>query len=228
MLEAGGRPIIEHILRHLAACGVGEAVVNLHFLPEAIRGSLGDGAGVGLRIRYSEEPVLLGTAGALRRAAGLLRGDGPIIVQYGDVVTDMDLRPVIEDHRRRGPLATLVLHRRARSNSAVRLKADGRISAFLERPSEAERAAIADPWVNSGICVLDPAVLDRIPEGVADLPRDVFIPLVPTGRLLGVPLAGYRCAVDSPERLEELRAAFREGRCRIDGPSAKTEQEHPT
>jgi len=208
MLEVGGRPILEHILRHLAACGIGEAVVNLHFRPEAIRGRIGDGSALGIRVRYSEEPVLLGTAGALRAASALL-GGGPALVQYGDVVTDMDLRILIDAHRRRGALATLVVHRRARSNSAVRLEADGRISAFLERPTEEERAAVPDPWVNSGLAVLEPEVIGRIPEGFADLPRDVYIPLVPTGRLSGVPLEGYRCAVDSPERLEELRRWMR-------------------
>jgi NDP-sugar pyrophosphorylase family protein len=216
MLDAGGRPIIDRILQHLSACGITEAVLNLHFRPEAIRDHVGDGSRYGLRVSYSHETALLGTAGALRKAAPLL-GPGPFLVQYGDVVTDMDLRVLIRAHLEGGALATLVLHRRAGSNSAVRLEPDGRIAAFLERPGEEERQQVSDPWVNSGICACGPEILDRIPEGLADLPRDIFAPLAPLGLLRGIPLEGYRCAVDSPERLDELRAAIREGRCRISG-----------
>lgn len=214
-LDVEGRPLLEHILRHLAAQGVEEVIVNLHFHPEAIIAHFGDGSGLGLRITYSREPVLLGTAGALRKVAGHLRG-GPFLVQYGDVVTDMDLRALLDRHREGVALATLLLHRRAGSNSAIRMDDAGRITAFLERPSEEERRTIESPWVNSGICVLSPEILDHIPSRIpSDLPRDVFAPLTAGGRLFGVPLRGYRCAVDSPARLEELRAAIREGRCRF-------------
>ena len=214
MLDAGGRPILDLILGHLASCGFTDVVINLHFRPEIIRSHIGDGSRFGLRVAYSPEPSLLGTAGALRAAAGLLRG-GPFLVQYGDVVTDMDLGALLRRHREGEALATLVLHRRAGSNSAVRLEADGRITAFLERPTEEERRGIEAPWVNSGLCACSPGILDRIPEGPADLPRDVFVPLASEGLLRGVPLEGYRCAVDSPARLEELRAALREGRIRF-------------
>ncbi len=214
MLDVEGRPLLEHILIHLAAHGVTEAIVNLHFRAEAIRARFGDGSSLGLRILYSFEPDLLGTAGAVRRAAEHLRGGEPFLVQYGDVVTDMDLSALARAHRERGALATLALHRRAKSNSVVGLEPDGRIAMFLERPGEEERKRLVSPWVNSGIHVFSPEILDVIPEGPADLPRDVFVPLAGGGRLYGFPLEGYRCAVDSPERLEELRGAIREGRCR--------------
>jgi mannose-1-phosphate guanylyltransferase/phosphomannomutase len=65
-------------------------------------------------------------------------------------------------------------------------------------------------------------LLDRIPEGaVSDLPRDVYAPAVADGvALYGVPLQGYRCAIDSPARYAEAQAALREGRCRLWGQSA--------
>jgi NDP-sugar pyrophosphorylase family protein len=138
-------------------------------------------------------------------------------VQYEDVLTDQDLGALVERHRQTGALATLLVHQRARSNSVVTLDADGRIRGFLERPAESERQGVESPWVNSGICVCSPEILDSIPAGQpCDLPRDVFRKWVPTGRLWAVGLSGYRCAIDSPERLAQARAAVETGQCRID------------
>jgi mannose-1-phosphate guanylyltransferase/phosphomannomutase len=87
---------------------------------------------------------------------------------------------------------------------------------FLERPTDNARHGHASPWVNSGVCICAAEILDHIPPSTAsDLPRDIFTKLTGTGRLFGFPLTGYRCAVDSPERLAEARAALTEGRCHI-------------
>jgi mannose-1-phosphate guanylyltransferase/phosphomannomutase len=213
MLDIAGKPLIERILLHLHRHGVGEAAINLHFHGEHIRGHLGNGARVGLALRYSIEPTLLGTAGGLLPHGDFLRGSDAFLVQYGDILTDADLSAMVAQHRRTGAIATVMLHRRAGSNSMVQMAEDGRITAFLERPAEGERPAWTDPWVNSGIAVCSPELLDLIPRGrPADLPRDVFAPLAGSGRLFGMPLQGYRCAVDSPERLERLRADVAAGK----------------
>lgn len=207
MLDVCGQPLIERILHLLRRHGVGEVAINLHFHGDKIRAHLGDGSRLGLALRYSEEPNLLGTAGGLLPHADFLAGSDLFLVQYGDILTDANLSALVDTHRRTGALATLMLHQRAGSNSMVRLAADGEITDFLERPKDGERPAWNDVWVNSGICVCSPAILDLIPrDRPADLPRDVFAPLAGSGRLFGVPLSGYRCAVDSPERLERLRS----------------------
>jgi len=217
MLDLCGRPMLEWILAHLRTQGFDEVVVNLHFKPEIIRGHFGDGSRLGMRLRYTEEPQLLGTAGGVRNAASLLRGDEPFLVQYGDVVTDQDFGALMHFHRERSALVTLLVHQRAKSNSIVMIAEDGRVTSFLERPDEVSRRAADSPWVNSGICVCAPEVLNLLPEGVADLPRDVFPKLVASGRLFAMPLSGFRCAVDSPERLALVRSALAEKRCNITG-----------
>ncbi|MGE3856740.1 MAG: NDP-sugar synthase [Dehalococcoidia bacterium] len=225
MLDIAGQPLIERILRHLAAEGVDEVGVNLHFRPEQIRDRLRDGAAVGLRIRYTEEAALQGTAGGVRGFASWLREDAaPFLVQYGDVLTDQPLAPLLEAHRAARALVTIVVHRRAGSNSVVERDEDGRVTRFLERPAD-PAATAAEGWVNSGIYVCAPEVLERIPpDGPADFPRDVFPALVEERRLFAVPLTGYRCAIDSAERLEEARAAVRSGRLRAaDAPPGKAQ-----
>ena len=138
------------------------------------------------------------------------------MVHYGDVLTDQDSTVMLQFHRERNALATLLLHQRARSNSVVSLDKERRIIGFLERPTEEARRGVKSPWVNSGICICAPQLLDEIPAGVAcDLPRDIFPRLIDSHRLFGFPLSGYRCAVDSPKRLAEAQAAIVDGRCQI-------------
>lgn len=209
MLEVQGKPILEHILLNLARHGFRDVVLNLHHHPQCIRDHFGDGAALGLTITYLEEPRLLGTAGSARNAARLLAGPGPFLLHYGDVLTDQDLGAMLKAHRDRGAVATLLLHERAHSNSVVEMDAEGRVTRLLERPSEAERAGVTSTWVNSGVYLLEPAVLQRIPAGEPrDFPRDVFPLLVPEGRVFGFGLTGYRCAIDSPERLALARGAL--------------------
>lgn len=219
MLQLQGRPLLEYIVCYLSRQGFDDIAINLHFMPEAIREYFGDGASRNVRLTYSYEPELLGTAGGVKKMEHFLRQDDLFLIQYGDVLTDQNLAEMVEFHHARRALATLLVQQRARSNSVVSMDEEGRIVGFLERPTEEERAGVNSPWVNSGICIGTPELLDVIPANVTcDLPRDIFPKLVGSGRLYGFPLSGYRCAVDSPDRLAEARCALAEGRCRISVP----------
>ena len=216
MLRLVERPILEVIICHLARHGFNQIAVNLHFMPELIQDYFGDGARWNVEITYAYEPDLLGTAGGVRNMAHFLGAEDVFMVYYGDVITDQDLSALVHFHRQRRALATLLLHQRVRSNSVVSLDETGCIVGFLERPGEQERQGVQSRWVNSGIHVCSRELLDEIPAGVVcDLPRDVFPRLVNSRRLYGFPLSGYRCAIDSPERLAETNAAIADRRCRV-------------
>jgi NDP-sugar pyrophosphorylase family protein len=209
MLPLDGRPLLEYILRHLTRNGFDQIAINLHFLPEMIRDYFGDGSRFGVQLVYSYEAELLGTAGGAKKMESFFSQEGLFLIQYGDVLTDQNLVEMVEFHRTRRALATLLVHQRARSNSVVTLDKEQRIIGFLERPNEEDRTGVSSLWVNSGICICDPEFLDAIPANIpCDLPRDIFPKLVDSGRLYGFPLSGYRCAIDSPERLAEARSAL--------------------
>lgn len=217
LLPLGKAPMLGYLLGHLRTQGITEVMVNLHFQADRMRSWLAAMASGDLQVSTVEERELLGTAGALRNVAQYFAGEEAFLVQYGDILTDQDFGALIRAHRERGALATLLVHPRARSNSVVQVDGDGWITGFLERPTEEARQGVVSPWVNSGVCVCSTELLERIPEGrPSDLPRDVFVPMVASGRLQAVTLSGYRCAVDSPERLAEARLAVREGRCRVE------------
>lgn len=216
MLPLDGQPMLAYLIAHLKRHSFDQIAINLHFKPELIQNHFGDGARLGVKLTYSHEATLLGTAGGLKNVEALFRNEPAFLVQYGDILTDQDFSAMLQFHRERNALATLLVHQRMKSNSIVTLDDERRITSFLERPTDEARQGQTSPWVNSGVCVCAPETLDRIPVNTAcDLPRDVFPKLAVTGRLFGFPLSGYRCAVDSPERLAEARAALAEGRCHI-------------
>jgi NDP-sugar pyrophosphorylase family protein len=174
MVPIGGTPVLEHTVRWLRDHGVRRLAVNLHHRPESVRGHFGDGSRFGVEIRYSEESELLGTAGGVKRIESFF--EDPFLVVYGDVLTDLDLGALVAFHRTVGSVAhaTLALDRRpdAAQGGVVELDADHRIQRFVEKPRPDE---IRSPWVNSGVMVLDRALLARIPAGrFSDFGREVL------------------------------------------------------
>jgi NDP-sugar pyrophosphorylase family protein len=215
LLPIGGEPLLGHTLRYLAAHGFDEVAINLHFRPDLVRDYVGDGGRFGVRVTWSHEPTLLGTAGAVKRLEPFFAGEREFLVIYGDLLIDHDLGAMVRRHRDAGAAATLLLHQRPGSNSLVQMDGEGRITGFVERPTDEQRRASPFPWVNSGVQLLGRAVLDEIPAGApCDLPRDVYVKLFARARIVGCELAGYRCAIDSPSRYAEAQAAFADGRYR--------------
>ena len=103
-----GRPLVGYVAEYLARHGCRELAVNLHHEPESVRAALGDGSRFGVRLRYVEEPEILGTSGALDNARDFF-GDETFVVVNGKIATDIDLTAAVRTHRETGALATLVL-----------------------------------------------------------------------------------------------------------------------
>ena len=191
MLPLHHQPMLAYLLAHLKQHGFDEIAINLHFKPELIQNHFGDGSRLGVKLAYSFEPTLLGTAGGVKNVEKFFRRERAFLVQYGDILTDQDFSAMAQFHRKRNALATLLVHHRKKSNSVVTLDEENRIVGFLERPTDNARQGQTSPWVNSGVCLCAPEILDHIPPGTTcDLPRDVFPKLTTTGRLFGFPLTG--------------------------------------
>lgn len=106
-MPVAGVPVIRRLVTALVAQGVQEVVINLHHRPETIAGIVGDGAGLGCRIRYSWERVVLGSAGGPRHALPLL-GDRFLLIN-GDTICDVDLSALVAAHHDRGAAVTLAV-----------------------------------------------------------------------------------------------------------------------
>lgn len=107
-LPVAGVPLASRVLKWLAGHGIRDAVLNLHHLPDTLTRLVGDGTHLGVRVRYSLEQVVLGTAGGPRHALPLLDASRFVIVN-GDTLTDLDLRGLLAAHERSGALVTMAL-----------------------------------------------------------------------------------------------------------------------
>ena len=200
MLPVAGRPALDYLLELCRAHGVREVAINLHHCPEVIPAYLGDGSARGMVLHYSHEPVLLGSAGALRPLQGYL--DRPFFVLYGDVLTNMDLSALAARHRAHGGLGTIALYRVPDPERCglVEIDAAGRVGRFVEKPAPGQ---VFSNQVNAGVYLLDPAVLSYLPEIVPyDFGRDFFPRLLAAGvALYGHPLRDdeYLLDIGTPE-----------------------------
>ena len=187
MVPVVGKPCMEHILELLRRHGFEHAIVTLAFLPQAIESHFGDGAALAMEVDYSLEETPLGTAGSVRLAAR--RVDEPLLVISGDALTDFDLTRLGRFHEERGAAVTIAL--KAVDNpldfGIVVTDEDGRIHRFLEKPSWGQ---VFSDTINTGIYVIDPAVLQHVP---ADRPFDFSKELFPMLLEMGLPLFGHVC-----------------------------------
>ncbi len=213
VLPVLGRPLVAHTLERLARAGVRDVVVNLHHLPETVTSALGTGKRFGVRIRYADEPEILGTGGG-PRAVRELFGAGPVMLVNGDVWFDFDLRRIAARHRASGAQATLALRRmrEGETYTALLTGPSGRIVAIGGRP----RSGRGDMF--TGIHVLDPRLLERLPDGASDSVRDLYVPMLAEGaRLAGVRPAGawYDFGRPSLYRDAQLGMLRRSGRGQV-------------
>src|SRR6185369_4498210 len=183
------RPIIAQTLSYLKAHGVDEAVINLHWQPESIRGVIGNGQRLGVKVHYSEEQLILGTAGGLKKAESHFQGGGTFILMNGDFVTDCDLSAVIAEHKRSGAVATMVLtpHRPGTDYGSVEVDpASGHVVSIAglgRKPGP--RVAEVESYTFCGIHILEQTILDLIPPGVKyEINREVYPALMQSGGLV--------------------------------------------
>jgi mannose-1-phosphate guanylyltransferase len=155
------RPFLLYQIDLLKRAGIRDVTLSLSYQPGKIEEILADGHDYGVRIRYAVEASPLGTAGAYKNAEQHL--SQATIVFNGDIFTDLDLAAVIAFHREKQAAATIVLApvENPSAYGLVETEADGRVRRFLEKPKPEE---ITCNTINAGVYVLEPHILNYIPE----------------------------------------------------------------
>ena len=186
MIPISGRPLLEHNINVLTNYGVTDVIINLHHLPQTITDYFGDGSRFGVRINYSFEPELLGTAGAVKKAGDFF--DGPFFLWYGDNLSDCKLDRLWRLHKSKGAMVTIALHHREdpTRSGIVGLDENDRVVRFLEKPRSDQ---VFSHLVHAGILVLEREVLAQITDREpSDFGRDVLPALLEQNS----PIFGYR------------------------------------
>jgi mannose-1-phosphate guanylyltransferase len=160
-LPVAGRTLVERIVDGLASQGVADLILNLHHLPETITAILGDGAAHGVRIRYSFEQPLLGSAGGPRRAFSLVDDDRLWLVN-GDTLASVDLKSMAASHATSGALVTMAVipNHDPRHYSGVLIDASDAVTGFSRRGST------ESSWHFVGTQLAEREAFSDVPDGV--------------------------------------------------------------
>lgn len=157
MLPIGDRPILEHIVNLLVAHGIRRIFLSVGYLGTMIADHFEDGSRFQCRIDYLHEDQPLGTGGALTLLPE--KPADPLVVMNGDLLTNISITRLLQFHRSGGFAATMVLREHKVQVPFGVAEVEGvRVAKLLEKPSLKYR-------INTGIYVLDPSLIARIPQG---------------------------------------------------------------
>ena len=203
LLPLAGRPILFHVFDHLLEQGADRFVVNAHHLAGALQAAVGD-AYAGVPIAWSVEEEILGTAGGIRRAfeRGLL---GELfVVANGDVLTTLPLGRLLAARHAPGVASALAVLPNENPDRDTPLWGDA--SGRLAAVGGARPEGATGPWLFTGLSAATDALVPRIPDGFAELAKDVLVPAAAAGdrAFALVPYApsdGLWFDLGTPERL---------------------------
>lgn len=225
-----GKPLVGYVAEYIASYGFDDIVVNLHHRPESVRAALGDGSQFGVKLRYVEEPVILGTSGALDNTRDFFAHETFLAVN-GKIITDIDLNAALETHRSMNALATLVLLPNTKRERFSVVEIDQRrVTRFSGMPDNRCRT----PLMFTGIHIFEPRIFDYIPRGVfSDSVTDVYPKAIANGETIAAHVASgtwrelstLKRYVDiSVEILQEQGGSYVAGaECSIDASADVTE-----
>lgn len=202
----GGRTLVERVLVWLRAQGVTDAVLNLHHLPSTITGVVGDGAHLGLRVRYSWEDPILGSAGGPRHALPLLDADTFLIVN-GDTLCDIDLAAMAAAHAASGAQVTMAVipNPAPQHYNGLAVRGD-RIAGVVPRGS-------TEPsWHFVGIQFASAAVFGSLPDGEpAETVHGLYRPLMAAEVIAAYPVTSPFYDVGTPRDYLAAALALADG-----------------
>ena len=217
LLPVANREHIVHVFDLLQRHGIDDVVLLTSYLAETFDYLVEAGRARGLNLEVSQEVEPLGTAGALKNAEAYTGGD-TFLAFNGDVLMDVDLTEVVRFHRDRGAEATILLTpvEDPSMYGVVPTHDDGRVQAFIEKPPRDEAPT---NLINAGVYVLEPSVLDRIPDGeVCSIERETFPALVVEGaRLFATPSDAYWMDIGTPEKYLQANLDALAGRFPTEG-----------
>ncbi len=223
LFPVGHLPLIGYALRLLAHHGITDVIVNLHHLGKQLREAVGDGSAYGVSITYSEEPEILGTGGGLKKMHQAL--DDTFVVVNSDTILDVDLGAVIAKHKERNALATMILRRdpEQANYGQIEIDGEGRVRRILGHMSPADERSAEDiearitPYMFTGVHVLEPGLLEYLPDGVETcVMRYGYMKAMNNDELIqGVVTNDYWVDAGTPKRYFEANRDVLTGRARI-------------
>ncbi len=206
LVEVAGKPILVWQIEWLKKYGVLEYVILVGYLKEKIIEYLGSGSKLGVHVTYVVEDTPLGTAGALKNAEPFLRNEEVFLVLNGDIITNLDPRPLISALRSGknviGAIASVPLRS---PYGIIEVDADGFVKSFREKP------VLQDYWINAGVYAFTPEIFNYLPER-GDIERATFPKLAEKRKIVAVYYtSAYWRSIDTLKDIEEAGRDLTQG-----------------
>jgi mannose-1-phosphate guanylyltransferase len=159
MLPLGEKPLLEHILLLLKEQGFDDIVITVSYLKKVIEDYFSDGKEIGVKIQYAESPRPMGTAGQLKTAEKFV--EDSFLLLYGDSLVDTDFRKLVQYHREKKGIATILLmpYRETLRYGFIESDSEGRLLEWREKPA-------VEGWINVGCYVMEKKFMNYIPDNV--------------------------------------------------------------
>ncbi|MDP3724813.1 MAG: nucleotidyltransferase family protein [bacterium] len=207
MLPVAGKPLLQHLVELCRTHGISDIMLSLHYRREVIRQYFGDGSSLGVNISYVEEKTPRGSGGALDEARGFLTDT--FVMLNGDVMNQVNLRKLLDFHRQKGGIGTLVVHRSSHPFDSDMIETDKNQKVVrIFRPKPGEKFVNLG---NAGLFVFEPGILSYV-DALKDqsMEKDV----IPRALQAQEPLYAYETDeymkdIGTPERYEEVQRMFK-------------------
>ena len=168
LIEVNGTPLLESVLRRLIHFGVSEVIINLHHFPEQIRSFVKAKDNFGIRVEFSHEEVLLDTGGGLKEAAHFFDDGKPFIMHNSDVISNIDLSGMLQQHIEQEAAATLATNQRKTNRYFIFDESDDLCGwKSLAKNEEILVRKPQGPTTDRAFCgihVISPALLEKLTE----------------------------------------------------------------
>lgn len=225
MVEIGNRPVLWHIAKIYSSAGVKEFVIALGYKGEVIKDYFlqyrNRASSLTIEVRTGELAVRGGecedwtvhlldtglntmTGGRVKQAAEFV-GNETFMLTYGDGVANIDLKKLLEFHRKQGRLATVTAVRPPARFGAMSIEGD-RVSGFEEKPQ------LGEGWINGGFFVLEPGIKDYIAGDETLWEREPMERLAVEGQLSAYRHDGFWQCMDTLRDVQYLEQRWQSGR----------------
>lgn len=203
LVPVNNKPIIQYVIELFKDYGIKDLIIAIGYLKERVKNDLKDGKELGVNISYIEENEPLGTAGPLRLLKSSLKET--FYCSNGDELKDINLEGMLSFHKKNKALITLALKKLddVTGYGVVKINPDKRVIEFIEKPEKSDSNLIS-----AGFYIMEPEILELIPEGLCMLEKSIFPEAAKLGRLYGYEFSGDFYTIDNFERYFKVLDKF--------------------
>mmetsp|Transcript_5312 Transcript_5312/g.15748 ORF Transcript_5312/g.15748 Transcript_5312/m.15748 type:complete len:359 (+) Transcript_5312:48-1124(+) len=197
LVEFGNKVALLYQIEALVEFGVTEIVLAIAYPPNVMEDFILDVQKKhNIKIVCSQESEPLGTAGPIVYAKDVLRTNDPFFVINSDISSTFPLKELMAFHKQHKREASLVVTKVEEPSKygVVVFEPDGKVVRFINKPKQ-----YAGNYINAGIYILEPSVVERIPAGPSSMEKEIFPVMAQEGQLYCMPHAGYWLDIRTPK-----------------------------